>query len=145
MKITLRQRQKNNKISLYLEYYEKGRREYEYLNLYLIPDPEKGSLTKFQKDENKRILELAETIRSKRHLETQNNIYGFKDKDKVKGSFKQFFSDLAEMKRESLGNYGNWNAVRIYIDKYSPKDVSFERVNKDWVQGFRDYLYNHRD
>ena len=34
MKITLRQRQKNNKISLYLEYYEKGRREYEYLNLY---------------------------------------------------------------------------------------------------------------
>ena len=53
MKITLRQRQKNNKISLYLEYYEKGRREYEYLNLYLIPDPEKGSLTKFQKDENK--------------------------------------------------------------------------------------------
>jgi integrase len=140
MKITLRQRQKNNKISLYLEYYEKGRREYEYLNLYLIPDPEKGSLTKFQKDENKRILELAETIRSKRHLETQNIIYGFKDKDKVKGSFKQFFSDLAEMKRESLGNYGNWNAVRIYIDKYSPKDVSFERVNKDWVQGFRDYL-----
>ncbi|MFZ1845969.1 MAG: hypothetical protein WAU12_03615 [Saprospiraceae bacterium] len=59
MKITLRQRQKNNKISLYLEYYEKGRREYEYLNLYLIPDPEKGILTKFQKDDNKQILELA--------------------------------------------------------------------------------------
>ncbi|MBK7233353.1 MAG: hypothetical protein IPH93_14095 [Saprospiraceae bacterium] len=35
MKITLRQKTKNNKISLYLEYYEKGRREYEYLNLYL--------------------------------------------------------------------------------------------------------------
>ena len=138
MKITLRQRQKNNKISLYLEYYEKGRREYEYLNLYLTPDPEKGSLTKFQKDENKRILELAETIRSKRHLEAQNNIYGFKDKDKVKGSFKQFFSDMAEMKKESLGNYGNWNSVRKHINIYNPKDVSFDRVNKEWVQGFKD-------
>ncbi len=140
MKVTLKQRQKGNKTSLYLEYYENGRREYEYLNLYLTPDPEKGSLPKSQKDENKRMLELAETIRAKRFLEAQNNIYGFKDKEKVKGSFKTFFSDMAEKKKESLGNYGNWNAVRIYISKYSPKDVPFEKVNKDWVQGFKDYI-----
>ncbi|MGB4816635.1 MAG: Arm DNA-binding domain-containing protein, partial [Ferruginibacter sp.] len=45
MKVTLRQRLKGDKISLYLEYYSNGKRQYEYLNLYLTPDPEKGKLT----------------------------------------------------------------------------------------------------
>ncbi|MBT8220293.1 MAG: site-specific integrase, partial [Bacteroidia bacterium] len=73
MKVTLRKRKKGNKITLYLDYYDKGKREYEHLGLYLTPDPEKGSLTKAQRDENKKILALAESIRSKRHLEVQNN------------------------------------------------------------------------
>ncbi len=37
MKVTLRQRQKANKISLYLDYYKNGKREYEYLGLLQIP------------------------------------------------------------------------------------------------------------
>ncbi|HRA73324.1 MAG TPA: site-specific integrase, partial [Flavobacterium sp.] len=49
MKVTLRQRQKGNKISLYLDYYSNGKRDYEYLNLYLLPEPEKGKLTKAEK------------------------------------------------------------------------------------------------
>ena len=49
MKVTLRQRLKANKISLYLDYYKSGKREYEYLGLYLIPDPERGKLTQAQK------------------------------------------------------------------------------------------------
>ena len=94
MKITLRQRKKGNKITLYLDYYDQGKREYEHLGLYLTPEPDKGSLTKAQKDENKKILELAESIRSKRHLEVQNSIYGFRDKEKLKGSFFEFFDAL---------------------------------------------------
>jgi hypothetical protein len=78
MKVTLRQRQKGNKISLYLDYYKSGKREYKYLGLSLIPEPEKGKLTKAQKDENNKTLSLAETILSKRHLEIQNGMYGFK-------------------------------------------------------------------
>ena len=87
MKVTLRQRKKGNKISLYLDIYDKGKREYEYLGLYLTPPPEKGSLSKAQKDENKKILDLAEHIRSKKHLEAQNSVYGFRDKEKQKGKF----------------------------------------------------------
>jgi hypothetical protein len=52
MKVTLRQRQKGDKTSLYLDYYSNGKRQYEYLNLYLTPDPDKGSLSKAQKEEN---------------------------------------------------------------------------------------------
>ena len=68
MNVILRQRQKGDKISLYLDYYHKGKRQYEYLQLYLTPKPEKGRLTKLQKDENKSNLALAESIRAKRHL-----------------------------------------------------------------------------
>jgi len=140
MKVTLRKRKKGNKISLYLDYYDKGKREYEYLKLYLTPEPDKGSLTKAQKDENKKILALAENIRAKRHLEAQNNIYGFRDKEKVKGSFLEYFDVLTENRKASLGNYGNWNAVRKLLSEYAPKGVTFERLDKNWVQGFKDYL-----
>ncbi|MBL0202213.1 MAG: hypothetical protein IPP81_19255 [Chitinophagaceae bacterium] len=34
--------QKGDKISLYLDYYGDGKRDYEYLQLYIIPEPEKG-------------------------------------------------------------------------------------------------------
>ena len=87
MTVTLRKRKKNNKISLYLDYYSNGKRKYEYLKLYLLPEPEEGKLTKAQKDENNKILSLAESIRSKRHLEVQNGIYGFNNQEKLKGHF----------------------------------------------------------
>lgn len=140
MKITLRQRLKGNKISLYLDYYENGTREYEYLGLYLKPEPKKGSLPKSAKDENRKILELAESIRSKRHLEVQNEIYGFRDKEKMKGSFLSYFDSLTEKKKESIGNYGNWDSVRKHLKGYSPHDITFDRLNKEWVEGFKDYL-----
>ena len=142
MKVTLRKRKKRNKITLYLDYYDKGKREYEYLGLYLTPKPETGSLTKAQKDENKKILALAENIRAKRLLEINNNQYAFRDKEKLSGSFLDYFESLCEQKLASLGNYGNWKAALIHIQDYCPKDVTFERLNKDWVQGFKDYLDN---
>ena len=38
MKITLRQKPlKDGNASLYLDYYDKGKREYEFLDLYLVP------------------------------------------------------------------------------------------------------------
>jgi len=140
VKITLRQRLKGNKISLYLDYYENGKREYEYLGLYLKPEPAKGALPKSAKDENRKILELAESIRSKRHLEIQNEIYGFRDKEKMKGSFLSYFEILTEKKKESIGNYGNWDSVRKHLKGYSPHDITFDRLNKDWVEGFKEYL-----
>jgi integrase len=140
MKVTLRQRKKGKKISLYLDYYSKGKRQYEYLQLYLMVEPERGSLTRQQKDENKKILQLAESIRAKRHLEIHNSIYDFQDSEKLKGNFLLYFDTLTELRKDSKGNYGNWDSVGKHLRKYCPNDITFNRVNKDWVQGFRDYL-----
>jgi integrase len=140
MKVTLRQRQKGNKVSLYLDYYKSGKREYEYLGLSLIPEPEKGKLTKTQKDENNKTLSLAETIRSKRHLEIQNGMYGFNDQERLKGFFIIYMKALAEKRMESKGNYDNWDSTIKHLIKYNPKDVSFAQLDSKFVEGFREYL-----
>src|SRR5215469_7876312 len=75
MTITLRQRKKGKgKIYLYLEIYKgketdangktKYLREYEYLNLYLLDKPKSDA----EKQHNKKILNLANSIRSKKNL-----------------------------------------------------------------------------
>lgn len=140
MKVTLRRRLKGDTISLYLDYYSKNNRQYEYLNLSLIPDPEKGRLTKEQKDENKKNLELAEAIRSKRHLEIQNGIYGFQDKAKAKGSFIRYLEYLTEKKNTSKGNYDNWDSMLKHLKKFVKTDITFEHLNKYWLEGFKTYL-----
>ena len=57
MKITPRTKKKaNGDKSLYLDYYYKGQRKYEFLNLYLTKN----------KEANKELLQLAENIRAKR-------------------------------------------------------------------------------
>ena len=140
MKVTLRQRQKGNKISLYLDYYSNGKRDYEYLNLYLIPEPEKGKLTFAQKTENNKILSLAESIRSKKHLEIQNGMYGFNDKEKLKGFFILYMETLAEMRLESKGNYDNWDSTIKHLRKHCPRDISFGQLDSKFVEGFREYL-----
>lgn len=140
MKVTLRQRLKNGSISLYLDYYSKGKRQYEYLDLVLIPEPERGRLTKEQREENRKNLALAESIRSKRHLEIQNGNYGFQDREKVKGSFVKYVERLAERKDSSKGNYDNWDSMLKHLKKFVKTDVAFEQVNKHWVEDFKTYL-----
>jgi hypothetical protein len=53
MTVTLRQRKKGDKISLYLEYYHSGSKEYEYLKLYLIVESPGRRLTRKEKDDNR--------------------------------------------------------------------------------------------
>lgn len=140
MKVALRQRLKNGKISLYLDYYNNGVRKYEYLGLYLIPEPEKGSLSKAQKEENRGNLALAESIRSKRHLEIQNGIYGFQDQNKRKGSFLVYFESLALMRTDSSGNYANWDSTLKHLRKFVKTDVTFAEIDVRWLESFKDYL-----
>lgn len=60
--IRLRQRRtKSGLISLYLDIYLNGKRSYEYLKMYLVPER-----TRADKEKNKQTLLLADAIRAKR-------------------------------------------------------------------------------
>lgn len=140
MNVKLRQRKKGNKISLYLDFYNEGKREYEYLNLHLLSATEDAKLTKQEKDSNRKILEMAESIRAKRLLEIKNEEYGFRDTEKGKDSFLTYFKMLTTKRRDSIGNWGNWKSALNHLEKFAPKDVAMKDINKKWLEDFKDYL-----
>lgn len=59
--------------SLYLDYYDSGRRRYEFLKLYLVPE-----LTHQARQQNKETLKAATSIKSRRIIELNNGKAGIK-------------------------------------------------------------------
>ena len=62
----------NGNESLYLDIYTDGKRDYEFLKLYIIQER-----TKEDKEKNAQTLKLANAIKSKRIVELQNEEHGF--------------------------------------------------------------------
>lgn len=79
----------NGNISLYLDIYVNGRRSYESLKLYLVPE-----VSKADKDTNRRTMQLATSIKAKRIVEIQNGEYGFKQSAAEKILFFDYFRSL---------------------------------------------------
>ena len=143
MSVKLRQRLSGNKIVLYLDIYFKGVRKTEYLkDLHLIPKPEKGRLTKSENDHNKSILEIAEEVRYQREVEIRNSNYNIKDFSKGQIGFMTYFDKLMNTKNGSDGNYGNWLSTKLHLNTYGADKIYLSAVDKDWLQGFREYLQN---
>lgn len=150
MKVHLRQRKqtKDGSISLFLEIYKgttikadgkvKNLRDYEYLNLYLIDKPK----TPLEKQTNKANLLLAESIKSKRELEIKNGLYGFASEFKQSTNFINYFRALMEKRKESEGNYGNWDSSLKHLIKFAGTSISFKDIDEDFCENFRDYLKN---
>ena len=138
MKVTLRERKKAKSISLYLDYYHKGKRKFEYLGLYLTPSPRSTQ----ERIHNKKTRELAEKIRSKRLLEVQNDQFGFQDFEVENADFVAYFEKLAEKKYDSEGNHGNWISALKHLKNFAGGEVPFRRIDRKWVEKIKDYL-NH--
>lgn len=140
MNVTLRQRLKGEKVSLYLDYYAMGKRQYEYLKLYLVPETKEKKLTRDQKESNRQTLQLAEAIRSKRFLEIKNGIFGFQSREKVQGSFLDYVEAIKATRDTSKGNYDNWDSMIKHLKKFVATDVTFAQLDKVWLERFKEYL-----
>jgi integrase len=150
MKVHLRQRKqtKDGGISLFLEIYKgtatssdgkvKNLRDYEYLNLYLIDKPK----TPIDKQSNKDNLQLAESIKAKRELEIKNGLYGFTNEFKQSTNFIDYFTEQMEKRKQSIGNYGNWDSTLKHLIKFAGTKVSFREIDQNFTENFRDYLKN---
>ncbi|WP_373731529.1 Arm DNA-binding domain-containing protein [Bacteroides heparinolyticus] len=90
--IRLRQRKMpTGNISLYLNIYLNGKRTYEYLKMYLIPEQ-----TRADREKNKETLKLADAVRAKRVIELRNGQYGFKNTTSGKLRFFDYYRELCE-------------------------------------------------
>lgn len=131
-------------VSLYLDIYVDGKRRYEYLRMYLVPEQ-----TRADKEKNRQTLLLAESIRAKRVVELRNGEYGFKQTGRAKQvRFFDYFDRLVEKHRRdySVCSYKAWCSSLSHLHRYEPHaDITFADVTPDWVQGFREYLdHGHR-
>jgi len=150
MTITLRQKPiKDGNISLYLDYYEKGKREYEFLDLYLIPDdaPEAKRL-------NQATLKKAAAIKAERTLNPdgrfakQNEKHGI-ERAKKMPKLTEWIQTVYDMKAKA--GYSKtvlWNTshIKALIEEYlafsKKRDPRLDKVEKTFIVGFLQYLQN---
>lgn len=117
------------------------KREYEVLDLFIYDKPK----TPAQRKHNKEHLLLAETIKSKRLVEWQSQKHGFEDRTKRSASFIDYFQRQIDIKEQttSTSNHSIWLSARKHLLLYCGKhDLSFDELDKDWLDGFKYYLTN---
>lgn len=125
--------------SLYLDIYLNGRRSYEYLKLYLVPEKSRDDRRK-----NAETLKLAQAICAKRIVELQNGVFGFKGDYAEETNFYDYYVSMTEKRlgEDTRGNWGNWRSCLKHLQKYDPllKKRTFADITPEWVEGFRAYL-----
>ncbi len=145
MKIEIRTRPlKDGNHSIYLDFYEKGKRRYEYLQLYLVPETD--ALAKAQ---NKNAMDKAIEIRAKRLLgETPQ-----KEAEENPGSdirisdwMARFIERQKGLMSLSKGYIGHLSSIKRFMDAYlayiNKPDLKMSGFDKRLYMGFMDYLTN---
>lgn len=113
----------------------------KFLKLYLVPET---SVT--NKESNKETLKLANAIKAQKIVELQNNRHGFSmGSPHSRVNLVEYVEMLAERKREKTG--GNkrgtcmsYQALAYHLKKYSGDKTVFRQIDKNYCQGFVDYL-----
>lgn len=130
-----KKRLSNGNDSLYLDIYRNGKREYEFLKLYLT-----NGTSSAAKQKDKETLQFAQSIKAKRIVELQNGEYGFLDKFKIETNFLDYYMAFMETKINSAGNYGNWKSAYMLLQKYAKKTTTFKDIDAPFLNGWRQFL-----
>ncbi|MBI5539061.1 MAG: site-specific integrase [Bacteroidia bacterium] len=127
------------KFSIYLDYTIRGKngkshREYEFLKIHVSKD---YSHSKRITTGDKPLMELAQSIRSKRELELYGTVKGLNASSK-----RVNVSLLAFVKKEYIRtNRNSYLAFSKHIEKFSKgKDILFSDVNTFFIEDFAQYL-----
>lgn len=121
--------------SLYLDIYRNGKRTYEYLKMYIIPETDN-----YARKRNQATMDAANAIKSKRIIEMTNGEAGIEnEKEKV------FLLDWMETYRENQKKRGKKDAEQIKITirilkDYAGERVTLDQIDKPFCQGYIDYL-----
>lgn len=126
----------NGNQSIYLDIYTGGRRQYEFLKLYLIPES-----TPFDKEQNKQTLQAANAIKSQRVIELANNEAGIKNLNRGKmklGDWLNYYYTTLDKLSESAKTLAR-RALDL-ITEYGGDQMKIGDVDKDFCKGFIHYV-----
>lgn len=137
--IRLRERKlKDGNRSLYLDTYRNGKRQYETLNLYLIPERDLIS-----KERNKKTLEQANIIKAQRIVELTNKEIGIKN-DYSKLLLFDWFERVKALKQnKSKTLVATLDIVQRLLIEYKGKEITIGEVDKSFCIGFIEYIKNY--
>lgn len=130
----------NGNVSLYLDIYRNGKRQKEYLKLYLI-----DATTPLEREQNRQTLATAQAIKSKRLIEMQNGEYSFTRQFKEDTPFLEYYRKMVEERHknpESEGNWGNWRSCLRYLEIYCDEKTTFKDITPEFINGFKVFLNN---
>ena len=146
MRIRFKQLSNGNQ-SIYLDYYTGdvirkenyvgGKRKYEFLKLYLIPER-----TREDKAKNEVTLALAKAIQSKRIVEVQNDAHGFQNTNKSRVNLLDYLENIGKQSAEQGSrNYARTvlNTVRA-LKLFRGDYIAFRDVDKEFLSEFTDFL-----
>ena len=129
----------NGNQSIYLDYYHDGKREYDFLKLYIIPEQ-----TPADKASNQHTLSLANSIKAKRVVSLQNESHGFKTKASKNVNLCLFIQRVAEEQLAKTGNrqsmYHSLLSLIRHITTYKGDSITFAQVDEEYLKGFISYL-----
>lgn len=132
---------KDGNTSLYLDIYDRGKRSYEFLKMYLVPEVNRAA-----KEKNRETRRMAEAVRSKRMLEIMEGRYDFDTNRKIR--FMDYFDQLTES-RERDGSKSNayiWRSCRCVIVKYERNtNILLSDITPKWIRGLDDYMRETND
>lgn len=125
----------NGSKSIYLDVYVNGKRTYEFLKLYIIPETNKSD-----KIRNNETLKLANAIKAQRIIELQNNTYGFGRHKETHLKLADYLEGIAGKSMKNAARKTALHAVICHLKQYDPSDILLSRVDKAYVLGFLEYL-----
>lgn len=127
----------NGSKSLYLDIYRNGKRSYEYLKMYVIPETDDNA-----RRQNKVTMIAANAIKSKRIIELTNGEAGIKRADdKETMLLLDWMHTYMENQQKRGKKDGHQIKVAIQILKdYAGERVTMEQIDKEFCQGYIDYL-----
>ena len=130
---------KNGNTSIYLDIYRDGKRSYEFLKLYLIPERSQSA-----KIQNEQVLASANAIKSRRIIELSNNAAGIKNGAKSKIIFHDWLQIYREKKsaRSSASSLKLLKDLLRSLEQYGDK-LPMSHIDSDYCAGFANFLINY--
>lgn len=136
IKIRFKQLANGNR-SIYLDCYVNGKRSYEFLNLYIIPEQ-----TAIDKQQNKNTMNAANNIKAQRVMDIANGKAGITKEKSTKillNEWMQICKDAAAKEPQGKSWSNQIGNAIWYIDKFC-KDVLLSDVDAEFCRGFARYL-----
>lgn len=125
----------NGSKSLYLDIYRNGKRTYEYLKMYLIPETDRNA-----RQQNETTMAAANAIKSKRIIELTSGEAGIVNhKDKVYLlDWMQTYKENQE-RRDKKG-ISQIKSVSHILKDYAGERFTLDRIDITFCQGYIDYM-----